>query len=58
MAAPKRKNSPWFKHPAGFGWKCSACGLGNSEQTYRCRKCKLLRNHTMEDRIKMMEKQG
>ena len=58
MAAPHRKTSSWFKHPAGFGWKCQACGIANSPKIRRCRKCRLLKVHTMEDRIQMMEKQG
>ncbi len=57
MASPHRKNSPWFKHPAGIGWKCTACGCANAATIKHCSRCVLPKYHTMEDRLKMMEKQ-
>jgi hypothetical protein len=43
MAAPKTRNSPWFKHPTGIGWVCQGCGRCNPTRVKACMRCKFLK---------------
>ena len=49
VAAPKTKNSPWFKHPTGIGWKCQGCGRCNSTKVKTCSRCKFLKGGPIEN---------